>query len=66
MMGQVATTLADWVIITTDNARSEDPAEIAREVLKGCSSHPHVEIILDRKDAIHSAIKKLAPADWLW
>ena len=65
VMGQVASANADWVIITTDNARSENPQDIAREILQGCASDQHVEIILDRKEAIHSAIEKLAPTDWL-
>ena len=65
MMGRVACKYAEFVILTTDNARTEDPEDIAREILSGCSSDQQVEIILDRKEAIYSGIDQLAPTDWL-
>lgn len=49
-MGEVATRLADRVIVTTDNPRSEDPARIAEEVVAGATTP--VEIELDRAAAI--------------
>ncbi len=63
-MGQVASTLADRVIITSDNPRSEDPRAIAEEVASGIreGSSPW-EIILDRKEAIRRA---LVSADENW
>ncbi len=56
-MGQVASKLADYTIITSDNPRSEDPAEIARMIQSGMlKDHSH-EVILDRKEAIKKAIE---------
>lgn len=56
-MGRVASELADEVIITTDNPRSEDPAAIARAVMagvkRGCH---HAKVVLDRREAIEMAI----------
>lgn len=57
-MGRVAAESADRVIITSDNSRSEDPEEIAREVLSGMegSSTPR-DVVLDRREAIRSALE---------
>ena len=49
IMGEIATRLADIVIVTDDNPRSEDPAAIRAAVLKGC---PEAEEIADRSAAI--------------
>jgi UDP-N-acetylmuramoyl-L-alanyl-D-glutamate--2,6-diaminopimelate ligase len=38
LMGAVAAELADWVIVTDDNPRSEDPALIVQEILGGIRS----------------------------
>jgi UDP-N-acetylmuramoyl-L-alanyl-D-glutamate--2,6-diaminopimelate ligase len=51
LMGRIAAELADRVIVTTDNPRSEDPAAIARDV-----AHGRLEIVLDRREAIESAL----------
>jgi UDP-N-acetylmuramoyl-L-alanyl-D-glutamate--2,6-diaminopimelate ligase len=51
LMGRIAAELADRAIVTTDNPRSEDPAEIAREV-----AHGALEIVLDRREAIETAL----------
>ncbi len=55
-MGSVASRMADYSIVTTDNARSEDPADIAGEVLAGFGSDRQVDMILDRSEAIARAI----------
>jgi UDP-N-acetylmuramoyl-L-alanyl-D-glutamate--2,6-diaminopimelate ligase len=54
MMGEIATRLADRVIVTSDNPRSEDPEAIIREVLVGTG--PDTERDVDRRAAIHTAI----------
>jgi UDP-N-acetylmuramoyl-L-alanyl-D-glutamate--2,6-diaminopimelate ligase len=54
MMGEVARRLADRVIVTSDNPRSEDPEAIIREVLVGTG--PDVEHDADRRAAIKAAI----------
>ncbi len=58
LMGRIAGELADRAIVTTDNPRSEEPAEIAREV-----AHGTLEIILDRRAAIEAALADAAPGD---
>lgn len=51
LTGEVMSRLADHSIITTDNPRSEHPADIARDVAAGSTTDAY-EIILDRRDAI--------------
>ena len=62
LMGETACRLADRVIVTDDNPRSEDAAAIRREVLAGC---PGAREIGDRGEAIHVAISDLADGDVL-
>ena len=59
-MGAVARQLADVVIVTNDNPRSEDPNEIARAILAGA---PDAEVELDRRTAIRAAIGRAQPGD---
>jgi UDP-N-acetylmuramoyl-L-alanyl-D-glutamate--2,6-diaminopimelate ligase len=54
LMGEIARRLADWVIVTSDNPRSEDPEAIIREILAG--SGADVEWYVDRREAIAEAI----------
>jgi len=58
-MGQVAARLADYAIITNDNPRREDPAIIAAEVARGFKGSEHFEIVLDREQAIATAVDQL-------
>jgi UDP-N-acetylmuramoyl-L-alanyl-D-glutamate--2,6-diaminopimelate ligase len=51
LMGRVARSLADRAIVTTDNPRTEDPAEIASQVAEGT-----LEVVLDRREAIERAL----------
>jgi UDP-N-acetylmuramoyl-L-alanyl-D-glutamate--2,6-diaminopimelate ligase len=55
LMGRVAARLADLSIVTTDDAYSEDPAKIAREVVSGVANG-RAEVLLDRREAIHRAL----------
>ncbi len=54
-MGKVATELADLVIITNDNPRSEDPQEIVSQIVSEIE-HGQYQIELDRAKAIENAI----------
>jgi UDP-N-acetylmuramoyl-L-alanyl-D-glutamate--2,6-diaminopimelate ligase len=58
LMGRIAAELADRAIVTTDNPRSEDPAEIARAV-----AHGTLEIVLDRREAIAAALADAKDGD---
>lgn len=60
-MGEIASRLADRVIVTSDNPRSEDPAAIVQEVLAGAG--PGVEHLVDRRAAIDQALGSAAPGD---
>jgi len=62
MMGAIAARLADRVIVTDDNPRSEAPSEIRKAILAGCSS---AEEIGSRSDAIRAAIGDLGEGDVL-
>jgi UDP-N-acetylmuramoyl-L-alanyl-D-glutamate--2,6-diaminopimelate ligase len=62
LMAQAAARLADSVIVTDDNPRSEDPAAIRREALKGA---PAAREIPGRAEAIREAIAALGESDAL-
>jgi UDP-N-acetylmuramoyl-L-alanyl-D-glutamate--2,6-diaminopimelate ligase len=65
LMGAAAAELSDYVFITSDNPRSEDPAKIALDIEVGLRRirTDGYEIILDRKEAIRSAIHLAHPGD---
>jgi len=61
LMGQIASELADTVIVTNDNPRHEDPMAIADQVTATMSrSH---EVILDRTAAIRHAMDRARALD---
>ncbi len=62
MMGEIAQRLADRVIVTSDNPRSEDPEAIIEEILAG--SGREVEHDPDRRAAIQPPSPTPAPATW--
>jgi UDP-N-acetylmuramoyl-L-alanyl-D-glutamate--2,6-diaminopimelate ligase len=56
IMGKVADKFANYIILTNDNPRCENPKDILKEIAKGIKKTPF-EIIEDRKEAIKKAIK---------
>ena len=54
-MGEIASHLADRVILTDDNPRNEDGEQIIDDITQGCLEYP-VQIIRDRSTAIQTAI----------
>ncbi len=64
-MGEVAARLADRVIVTDDNPRSEDPAAIRHAILEGTGADAHVQEIADRAEAIETSITALQSGDVL-
>ncbi|MCB1941385.1 MAG: UDP-N-acetylmuramyl-tripeptide synthetase, partial [Candidatus Accumulibacter sp.] len=60
LMGAVAERLADRVVLTSDNPRSEDPQAIVDDIRVGA---PAAEIVADRADAIRRTILAAHPAD---
>jgi len=65
VMGEIATRLADRVIVTDDNPRSEDAASIRRAILAGAAGAGNIREIGDRAAAIAEAIAGLGPGDGL-
>jgi UDP-N-acetylmuramoyl-L-alanyl-D-glutamate--2,6-diaminopimelate ligase len=65
LMGEIAQRLADQVIITDDNPRLENPADIRKQVLAGCAPAPVVWEVGDRAVAIETAIRALYAHDVL-
>lgn len=62
MMGRIAETLADVVIITDDNPRTEDPTVIRKSILEKCPKGKEIE---GRKVAIEYALSQLSENDIL-
>ncbi|WP_173932337.1 UDP-N-acetylmuramoyl-L-alanyl-D-glutamate--2,6-diaminopimelate ligase [Chelativorans sp. Marseille-P2723] len=62
IMGAIANRLADIVIVTDDNPRSEEPASIRRAILDAA---PGAREIGDRREAIRAAIAMLQTGDTL-
>ena len=52
IMGEIASELADLVILTSDNSRSEDRERILWQILEGYSLKTPCHIICDRREAI--------------
>ncbi len=64
LMAQAAAKYADFLIVTSDNPRSEDPNRILEDVLAGlrdCAT-PYVAIV-DRREAIRYAMEHAQPGD---
>lgn len=55
-MGAVASRLADRVVITSDNPRSESPERIADAIVAGLTPGTSYTVILDRAEAIRQAL----------
>jgi len=61
LMGRVARRLADRIVVTSDNPRSEEPLAIVEAILQGTGTD--VEVDLDRRSAIAAAIEGAEPGD---
>ena len=62
-MGDVASRLADRVVVTNDNPRSEDPSTIIDAVLEGIADRSHVDVEPDRRQAIALVLRAARPGD---
>lgn len=61
-MGQAASHLADYAILTADNPRSEDPVAICQEIALAFSSSNYT-IEPERRRAIQCALQMAKPSD---
>jgi UDP-N-acetylmuramoyl-L-alanyl-D-glutamate--2,6-diaminopimelate ligase len=62
LMGDVASRLADGVVVTSDNPRGEDPLGIIKEIQLGVGGAP-VDVEPDRRAAIELAMSRAEPGD---
>jgi UDP-N-acetylmuramoyl-L-alanyl-D-glutamate--2,6-diaminopimelate ligase len=64
-MGALAEQLADALVVTSDNPRTEDPQQILADILAGISSldAKPVKVEADRRQAIRYAVAQATPAD---
>jgi UDP-N-acetylmuramoyl-L-alanyl-D-glutamate--2,6-diaminopimelate ligase len=63
LMGEIAARLADAVLITSDNPRSEAPEAIVKEIMAGVGKEAEAQTVLDRRMAIDRAIALAGPGD---
>ena len=65
LMGAIAQQLADDVVLTSDNPRSESPRAILAQIEAGLPQGARAKLIEDRREAILEAVRSAAPADVL-
>ncbi len=58
IMGKIAYDLADEIVITSDNSRSEGPMKIINDILKGVGNDKQFYVIPNRREAISFLINK--------
>jgi UDP-N-acetylmuramoyl-L-alanyl-D-glutamate--2,6-diaminopimelate ligase len=63
MMGTIAEKLADKLVITTDNPRTENPQSIVDDICEGLEKPASAYIQLDRAEAIEYAIQQASEED---
>lgn len=67
LMGKALALGSDYTIVTSDNPRSEDPAAICQEIVRGIQEtglpHERYEVITDRRQAIAKSIAIAKPGD---
>jgi UDP-N-acetylmuramoyl-L-alanyl-D-glutamate--2,6-diaminopimelate ligase len=63
LMGKIAAELADVVVVTSDNPRTENPEQILQDILAGIPDRIEPIVLGDRSTAIHTAIKNAKSGD---
>ncbi len=63
LMGAAAVEGSDLAVLTSDNPRSEDPAQILEDVLEGIGDREQVLVEVDRRAAIGLAFEQAEPGD---
>jgi UDP-N-acetylmuramoyl-L-alanyl-D-glutamate--2,6-diaminopimelate ligase len=63
MMARVAESLADRIVMTTDNPRGEEPTAIIRDMLAGLKDPDQAQVIEDRATAIRHAVLESGSGD---
>lgn len=65
-MGQIASSLSDFVVVTSDNPRSEEPMKIITEIMSGAggeNKNKNCAVNPDRAEAIKMAVDMARPKD---
>jgi UDP-N-acetylmuramyl-tripeptide synthetase len=67
LMGKIAVDVSDYVVVTSDNPRSEDPDRIIADILEGINgvNGALFEVVADRRMAIEQAISKAEKGDFV-
>ena len=63
LMAKAAQKYADYLVVTSDNPRTEDPLAIIEDVLAGIDETSRVNVIVDRKQAVLDTLAKAQPND---
>ena len=63
MMAQVAESLADRIVMTTDNPRGEEPSAIIEDMIGGLSQPESAQVVEDRAAAIRQAVRGCGSGD---
>jgi len=65
LMGEAAASLSDYVYVTSDNPRTEDPERIMRDIEQGIKrvDNARYEIVIDRREAIRRAVAQADEKD---
>lgn len=65
LMGNIATALSDFVVITDDNPRTETPEQIVSDIVRDIKFTDSIQVIHDRGVAIEWALDKAEEDDWV-
>jgi UDP-N-acetylmuramoyl-L-alanyl-D-glutamate--2,6-diaminopimelate ligase len=63
LMGAIAASKADHIVLTSDNPRSENPASIIAHILAGMGGQPHIQVQADRAQAIAESLSQADARD---
>lgn len=63
LMGAIAASKADHIVLTSDNPRSENPATIISHILAGMGGQPHIQVQADRAQAIAESLTQADAKD---
>jgi UDP-N-acetylmuramoyl-L-alanyl-D-glutamate--2,6-diaminopimelate ligase len=63
MMAQVAESLSDGILLTSDNPRGEDPLSIIRDMQAGLKNPEQARVVVDRATAIRQAVQECGSGD---
>lgn len=64
-MGKIAAEFSDFVIVTSDNPRSEKPEDIIDDIVSGMEDFDNYEVVVDRAEAIKTSINIASSNDYV-